>query len=502
LKVQIIQLNAHDDHVSARDKMAWSRAHRMVLVWPERGRLLDRLLDLMLLQRQATRQGAQLGIVCQDPEVIEHARTLGIACFSSTQNLSERTWKSSLRRRPKLRRPSPATLPRVPPARPAPTAQAGSAQRLLAGGLALGALLSLAGALVPAAEVRLHPATQPLSTQMAIQLMPGQTGTDLEPGTMSARALNVEFSTSGRLPASGSSSLPDQPASGIVTLTNLTDQPLTIAPGTGIRAGQVPEAPRFVTLQTLEVAAGPGSAIEAAVVADSPGVGGNLPAHSLDSVEGEIGLSLSADNQQPMSGGTQRTTPAITAGDLEQLQKQLTASLIADATAGFRQSLLPGEELAPGSVQVATIEQANFDHAAGDVAESVGLDLRLSLMGLAYKTADLDRQAASALQRHVPEGWELIPESPEVQVKEAAPDASPGSSASLAVQIFGKIYRPMDENGLRQQISGLTPDQAAGVLDRQLYLLQFPSIRVHPSWYPRLPWLPMRISIELQWDGG
>jgi hypothetical protein len=502
LKVQIIQLNTHDDHVSARDKMAWSRAHRLLLVWPDRGHLLERRLDLVLLERQATRQGAQLGIICQDPAVIEHAMSLGIACFSSTQHLPERIWKSAQRRRLKLRKRLPAGPPPAKPLRPAAPRPPGRLQRLLAGGLALGALLSLAAALLPAAEIRLQPTTQPLSTQLTILIGADEASGDLAENTLAVRSLKMELSTSGRQAATGARNLPDQAASGSVVFTNLTDQPLTIPKETGIRAGQAPEAPRFVTLQVLELPAGKGSTLEATVMADSPGVGGNLPSHSLDSVEGDIGLSLSVDNPQPMSGGTQRRVPAVSAGDLEELQARLTTTLISEASEAFKDSLPSGERLAPSSVGVTEVEQATFDHDAGDVAESVGLELKLSLLGLSYKIADFNLLAASALGKQVPQGWELVPGSLDTQVGEANSYILPGGKGGFSAQVSGRIFRPIDENNLRQQVSGLTTAQAMKALSRHLDLVQSPSIFVHPSWYPRLPWLPMRIAIELQWGGN
>ena len=73
MKVQILQLDAHEDLASARDKLAWAQAQRVVLVWPDRARVLRKRLDLVLIRRQAARQGCELGLVTRDPVVLEHA---------------------------------------------------------------------------------------------------------------------------------------------------------------------------------------------------------------------------------------------------------------------------------------------------------------------------------------------------------------------------------------------------------------------------------------------
>src|SRR4030065_92021 len=61
VKTQLISLDPHDDHASARDKLAWARADRIVLIWPPHGRILTRPLDLTLLLRAARAHGGQVG---------------------------------------------------------------------------------------------------------------------------------------------------------------------------------------------------------------------------------------------------------------------------------------------------------------------------------------------------------------------------------------------------------------------------------------------------------
>lgn len=41
MKTHVVQLERDDDVVSARDKMLWSKAPRILVVWPRRGRVLN-----------------------------------------------------------------------------------------------------------------------------------------------------------------------------------------------------------------------------------------------------------------------------------------------------------------------------------------------------------------------------------------------------------------------------------------------------------------------------
>lgn len=58
MKTHIIQLERYDDVTSVADKIAGSRANRVLLVWPRRGRVLARPLDLVLIQRACSQIGA------------------------------------------------------------------------------------------------------------------------------------------------------------------------------------------------------------------------------------------------------------------------------------------------------------------------------------------------------------------------------------------------------------------------------------------------------------
>ena len=97
VKTQIIQLEAHDDTISVRDKMDWSQTPRALLVWPERGSVLRARLDLILLERYSSSHGSQLALLTQDPEVIFQAGEAGIPVFQSRKTAQLQSWRKSFR---------------------------------------------------------------------------------------------------------------------------------------------------------------------------------------------------------------------------------------------------------------------------------------------------------------------------------------------------------------------------------------------------------------------
>ncbi|NIM92460.1 MAG: hypothetical protein GTO18_01930 [Anaerolineales bacterium] len=92
MKVQIVYLNPGDDIHSAQDLLGWVKAPRAILVWPDKGRVLTRKLDLVLLKRYADRRGIRIGFLTFDPEVRKDAQELGIPTFDSLDNLPLDSW--------------------------------------------------------------------------------------------------------------------------------------------------------------------------------------------------------------------------------------------------------------------------------------------------------------------------------------------------------------------------------------------------------------------------
>ncbi len=93
MKTYILRLEPHDDLVSTRDKMGWAKDSRILLVWPENKALLNRRLDLILLQRHSRSLGSQLALVTRDPEVHYFAPRLGIPVFRSLHKAQGQHWR-------------------------------------------------------------------------------------------------------------------------------------------------------------------------------------------------------------------------------------------------------------------------------------------------------------------------------------------------------------------------------------------------------------------------
>ena len=88
----LIQLDPNEDATSVRDRLSFLRGRRVLLVWPERGTVLTRRLDLVLIQREAMRRAIRLALVTHDPQVRKHAAELNISAFETIGESEQKRW--------------------------------------------------------------------------------------------------------------------------------------------------------------------------------------------------------------------------------------------------------------------------------------------------------------------------------------------------------------------------------------------------------------------------
>jgi hypothetical protein len=341
MKTQILQLEPHDDVISARDKMGWGQTGRVLLVWPKHGRVLARPLDLVLVQRHAHALGVQLGLVTNDREVQSNAREFGIPVFRDLNKAQRSTWRVPRRRRRLTLRPAtpeslrlenPASHADDPTPDPATLRQAPAPGRELSIPIRLGiftlglcALFSIAAILLPDARISLSPQTKLQYQSLAIKASRDVTAPRIS-GAIPARLLTVVIEGRDSLTSSGTSSLPDKAASGGLLFTNLTDTPISIPKGTVVRTlGK--NLVRFTTVQAANVPAGPGQTATLNAQALTLGTAGNLPAGRLVAIEGPLGPNLTVSNPLRTTGGANRAVPAPTRLDYERLSTRLMISL-------------------------------------------------------------------------------------------------------------------------------------------------------------------------------
>lgn len=498
MKTQIIHLEPHDDIISVRDKLGWSQAARVLLVWPARGKILTRQLDLVLLQRHSSTLGVQLALICHDREVRCHASSLGISVFHDIQQAQEARWVRPKRNRPaysaQMRDPSTP----VPPSRVASLTRPVRVSSELKGSLriflfSLGvlAVFTIASVLLPGAEIKL----EPRSEQQAItfNLLASRSAQRVNlPGVVPLRTITRIVEGRSSQPATGEVLLPESAARGEVLFTNLTDRPVNIPAGTVVANRD--DDIRFVTLREGRVPAAPGATTTVPVQAVLPGSSGNLPPGSIQAIEGELGVFLAVNNPKPITDGTDASAPAPAKDDRLKLYRTLVATLSTTALQEMRTALKEGDILVSPSAELTQVLEEKYNPPPGEPGNEVTLNLRAEFSADYIALADILALARGILDASLPENF--ISSSNNITIEQITrlPTAAEGEFRWRVRASRTIVHQPEEDQVIALSL-GTTPAQARKRLKETYSLHQDPQITLSPSWWPMMPILPFRISL-------
>lgn len=494
MKLQIIQLESEDDHITVRDKLATTQAPRVLLVWPFRGRILTRKLDIKLIERAAKQRGIQLGFVAFDPDVLLHSNSLGVPVFESLDAVPESDWPVRDSSFPDRRqRYSISERDRLEHRMGIPAKPLHPAVRISSFALAMLSILAVAVIVAPHAEVALLPKMEKQTIEIAMSLNP-DIDTVAGSNQIPARLIQVEVMGQHRLATSGTTSIPAIRAMGEILITNLTSEQMTIPSGTGVRSAAQPNL-RFSTTENTLLAAEDEALV--LIIAMDPGREGNLPADSIDTVDGVLGLSIRVTNPNPTTGGASQFRSAVTQQDIENVERELTQILLGQARDQMALQLAHAEQLAVGSLIVRQVLESDFDANHGEPTETLGFSAALLVTGLAYEVADVEILASSALADALPRGQAARPGTLGI---ESISDLADTETPMLSVAASQSIYGILDPEALKNKVRGMSLAEAEQILIDNFSLAAPPTITASPSWFGRIPWLSIRIDVRWVWE--
>lgn len=507
MKEQIIQIEPHDDINSVRDKLSWARAPRVLLVYPENGhRVLSRRLDLVLLQREATRRRAQLALITHDPRVVENAEELGIATFRSIEASRQTYWRTARAR---------LDLPEDRPT-PLDISMAKAASRLaeraddvppgmrrtltvIIFGVTLAILLTGMYMILPGATIHLTPAANQVSATTTITADPNGTQEDMNvaAGLIPARMVGVEVEGSATVETTGTQQIPSQKARGVALFNNLIPEQVNVPAGTVVRTSAA-QPVRFVTLSDVTLPGQIGETVEVAVEAVDAGFEGNVPASRINQVEGPLNTRVAVINPEATQGGLADEVQAISPEDMERARSLLLQQLQQRAYAEMQSGLLESFEFVPlESLNVVLVHSETFSGYEGQATDRLTLAMQVTVQGVAVDER-LARQVIYAeLASKVGRGYQIGSESLVFRQGETI-DMDDENRVTFVMQGAGDVSSMVDESAVQKLVRGVTVPEAQRRLEQNLVLAEPPRIDMWPGFWPLMPALPVRMNVEIE----
>ncbi|MGD8850117.1 MAG: baseplate J/gp47 family protein [Anaerolineales bacterium] len=498
MKTQIIHLEPHDDLASVLDKLHWAKAKRLVLVWPGRNRVLTKYLELRLIQRTVERRGAEVGLVSLDPDVQAHAASLGIPVFEDLKSLHGEDWPEMSRAKalPKKQTPHRTDLQGLhSKVRSNPASSIRPPIRIAVFGLTVLMILLTIAALLPSAEITIHPTRSQQQQMLNLSITIAQN----EQAVNIVRADRVRVDGSIRLPTSGLSFEPGDFARGTAEFTNRGDESVSIPAGTTIR---VPGSEQlyFITQTRGLLPAETDSTRSVEIVASLPGVQGNVAAGQITAVDGQLGLLVSVQNPEPTRGGSVVSRNAVAISDLNNAQDQLSQQLLNKAKQLIETNQLPSEELLPESLAITEVIAEEFDREVGEAADTIELMLNVVVTGFVVDLEELKQFIESDISDDLTTGKKIVPESLDIQSMQMI-EIPNSESVELQVIARFELYSPVDRVEIARAIRGMQPLQAQRKLADEYPQNNF-HIDQRPQWYPWLPFFLPQFDVAYSWEQG
>lgn len=498
---RIVHLSANDDASSVPDLLEWAGAQRVLLNVPPDS-VLRAEIDFSQIRRAADRFGCEVAVVSTRRGHRVAAEHAGLAAFSSVTDAARHDWDvegaEPIRRRTPPRRFQPNSLARVFPKRNWLGIAASVVFTLLT--VAVGGLTVLA--IVPEATVTLGAARQDYSVIVPVLLDVTARRPNTALRIVPARRVDVVVEDSLTFPTTGSADIPRYKATGNVTFFNILQQPYRVPRNTVVRASATGSVVRFVTQSDVEVP--PGGQANAPIEAVDDGSTGNVPANTINVVEGVPSIAVRVINLGPTSGGGGDTVRAVTTDDIRSARATLRATLLDRALGAMRAApevVDNGLYVVPDTLFIAEVQDEGGDRFAGEQAAEVTVNTRLQIAGLAVAPGDLDAIARTELASKTPRGFDLL--DVRVQPGDAAEEGVGfGAQPMYFMTARGTAGTRIEAADVRRLVRGKPVAEAQRTLTQAYSLNAPPKIEVSPEALARLlnrvPFVPARISVSVE----
>lgn len=498
VKTQIIQLEVHDDTISVRDKMDWSQTPRVLLVWPERGKVLRNRLDLILLERYCSSHGSQLALLTHDAEVTFQAGEVGIPVFQSRKTAQLQPWRKSFRefKRRELEDKSVEvrdidlfSREHKPVHKDLPPWT-----RISIFVAAVLAVIAIAGMLLPSATITIEKEINQKTLIIPIRAIIGEDQVQIS-GQVPVRELPIVVEDHQSIPASGTTAIPSDYAQGEVVFTNLGEEAITIPENT-ILSTNSGNPVQFLTAALRKLPSGVGESITVQVTAINPGKSGNVLSDQITTISTSLEAEVVVSNPLPTTGGTDIFISAPNNSDRRHLSRNLSFSLKDLAGQEIINHLTQKDVLLnPGLGDFEIIEET-FTPEEG----SAGAELQLEKKGqfiVLFAAGDDLLSLATDLVKAQYQGDNFEPLLDSITISQlSSPVPGITQSYSWKMEVSWNEQKIMDQNEIIQTVLSKKPANAMILLQESFDLDDPPQIKLSPSWWLRIPALPFRININ------
>jgi hypothetical protein len=505
---EYIQLEPNDDVPHVRDRLSFIRGRRVLLIWPENGTALTRKLDLVLVQREAKRRAIQLALVTHDILVTQHAEELGISVFETIDSSERGRWKRGRTKVFTQRHHKPKDDPepddlievasRVKKQHRSVSAIRYALERLMVLAIVVVVFGFTAYVVAPSADVMITLPSEELRVETSITADPIVSDVDVENGVIPATILRAEVTSSGTIETTGSSSLGNLAAIGVVVFTNQSLNRVEI-PANTIVATNTGTPIRFRTISDVSVRGGVGERAETAIeaLAENDGNPSNVDAGTITVVEGSLAGVVNVLNLSPTTGGETRQFSSFTEDDRNRLLSIVRTQLQSTAYDEMRSNISDGQIIVIETIRIAEERDdwTTFDHQVGEITPTVSLTMRVIVEAVSIDDRFGRQILFARLSAQKPSGQVLIADS--FNYERGAVTNVNGNTVTFTANGNVSANAEISTIRLAERIANQSVEQAQQIILQEANFAPITvDIQISPQGFSQMPILPIRINIR------
>lgn len=243
----------------------------------------------------------------------------------------------------------------------------------------------------------------------------------------------------------------------------------------------------------------PGS-IEVDIVAENVGEDYNLAKDKTLEVKGQKKSEYEAEVSEELDGGKSEQVKTVAQADIDKLKEKIKTQGTDSATNALRRKVELKQAFIDGSTAL-TVTKETFSHKLNDETEKLTLTQTVTATGLVYLKEDLTKLTDTLVQDLVPEGFELSDKDKDIKVEVLGNSSSStltSKEADIQVTLKTYIVTKVDEDSLKERLGGKSFEEGqkvlGGISNIKTYKLEItPNIPL----FNKAPTDPAKIEIEI-----
>ena len=232
----------------------------------------------------------------------------------------------------------------------------------------------------------------------------------------------------------------------------------------------------------------------------SAGSVGNVDAGLINTVvDLVLAEQVEVRNVTPATGGASRAVGIVTETDRSRLIDILRQQVQDRAYSEMLPRLEETQFLIPETLHIAEerSDWMTFSHEVGDATDQLSLTMHAVVEATVVDEGLAQQIAFARLSAQIPRGHVVRTETL-IYEPLSVTDILPGGSVTFKLVGSGLIVTQVNAGQLQSSLAGRTPEEAIQYLLSEVNLADgtAPQVTISPDWMPRLPLLPLRITIH------